>query len=437
MESLITFAIFVVLLLAIAVPYWWKVRRQAKLTRKAYEKSSRAGLTAPVTLHPRIDVLGCIGCGSCVRVCPEDVLGLVDGKAAIINGVRCIGHALCVDACPVGAITLQFGKPRRGMEIPFYDDRHQTNIDGLYIIGELGGIGLIRNALDQGVKAIEHIASRPRHDSDVSYDVAIVGAGPAGIGAALGARQHGLRHIVLEQDDIGGSILHYPRQKLVLTSPVELPLYGKLNAREIGKEELLETILSLVERFRLNIKSHCRIEMIMKESHAFRLQAKDERFSASYVILALGRRGSPRKLSVPGERLPKVFYRLIEAEAFVQKRLLVVGGGDSAIEAAVGLARQKGTTVALSYRREEFVRLKEKNEERILEMMKAGTVNVMFGSEVVEIRMDSVLVKDKDNVIQTLPNDFVFVFAGGELPAEFLAKIGVKLRTEEEELSAS
>ena len=431
MESLITLVIFVVLLLVIAVPYWRKVVRRAKATRKAYEKSTKAGLTDPVTLHPRIDVLGCIGCGSCVRVCPEDVLGIVDGKAAIINGVRCIGHALCVDACPVGAITLQFGTPRRGMEIPYYDDSHQTNIDGLYIIGELGGIGLVKNALDQGVKAIEHIASRPRNESAAPYDVAIVGAGPAGIGAALGAKQHGLRHIVLEQDDIGGSILHYPRQKLVLTSPVELPLYGKLKVREISKEELLETILSLIERFRLNIKAHCKVEMISKDSDVFHLQSGNEQYSASYVILALGRRGSPRKLSVPGETLPKVYYRLIEAETYVQKRLLVVGGGDSAVEAAVGLARQKGTTVTLSYRREEFVRLKEKNEERIREMIKAGTVNAMFGSQVVEIRTDSILIKDKDNVIQTLPNDFVFVFAGGELPAEFLSKIGVKLRTEE------
>jgi thioredoxin reductase (NADPH) len=431
MESILTLAIFLALLLVIAVPYWLRTVRRKRQALQSYQKNVKAGFTEVATLHPRIDVLRCIGCASCVRVCPENVLGIIEGRAAIINGTRCIGHALCAEACPVGAITMGFGSPKQGMEIPYYDEHYQTNIEGLYIVGELGGIGLIRNAIAQGVKAVDHLAARPRTAQPGAVDVAIIGAGPAGIGAALAAKSHNVEHVVLEQDNLGGSVLHYPRQKLVLTTPVELPLFGKLKVSEITKEQLMETFVSLVDRFDLKVQTQKRVEMIVKTGDMFSIRTATETIQAANVILALGRRGSPRKLGVPGEDLPKVYYRLIEAETYQKKRLLVVGGGDSAVEAAAGLARQKGNTVTVSYRRGEFLRLKEKNEQQIREMMKSGALRVIFNSEVREISPDSVTLLEGGKTVHTLPNDHVFIFAGGELPAEFLKKIGVTLRTED------
>jgi putative YpdA family bacillithiol system oxidoreductase len=431
MESLYTALIFAGLLLVCGVPYWVKHVRHRKEAERAHERSAMAGLLEPVTLHPRIDLLTCIGCASCVRICPEEVLGIVDGRAAVVNGVRCIGHTLCAEICPVGAITMTFGTPRQGMEIPLYDENYNTNIDGLYIVGELGGIGLIKNAIDQGRKAVAHLAGLPGKAVDGAVDVAIVGAGPAGVGAALSARASGLTHVILEQDDLGGSILHYPRQKLVLTSPVELPLYGKLTRSEISKEELLEMFTLIVRDHHLQLRTGQKVEAIEQDGNSFHLRTSGGAYRAAHVILALGRRGSPRKLKVPGEQLSKVYYRLIEAERYNNKHILIVGGGDSAVEAAVGLARQKGNTVTLSYRRGEFVRLKERNEQQIQGLMKAKAIRVIFSSEVTEIEPDQVMLKEQSGAVHKLRNDFVFIFAGGELPAEFLNRIGVKLRTED------
>ena len=430
MESLYTFLIFVALVAVVAIPYWYRTSKQKREARKTYDKNVKAGMLQPVTLHPRIDLATCIGCASCVKICPESVLGIVDGRAAIVSGTRCIGHALCADVCPVGAITLQFGTPRQGMEIPWYNENYESNIEGLYIVGELGGMGLIRNAVGQGMKAIDDIVKKGRKSS-AEYDVAIVGAGPAGIAAALACKANKLRHIVLEQDEIGGTVLHYPRRKLVLTSPVELPLYGKLKVSEIEKEELLEIWKSIIATYSLNIATKHKVEAVDFANGHFSITSPVGTFTAAAVLLAIGRRGSPRKLGVPGENSSKVMYRLIEAETYSQKNIVVVGGGDSAVEAAVGLANQKGNAVTVSYRKDEFVRLKEKNEKRVADYIRSGRIKAIFNSSVSEIRPESVVVNEGSKIIHNVPNDYVFVFAGGELPAELLKRIGIKLRTED------
>jgi putative YpdA family bacillithiol system oxidoreductase len=437
MESLVTFLIFLGLVGVVAVPYWLKNARQRREAAKIYEKNAKAGMLHPATLHPKIDLLACIGCAACVRVCPEGVMGIIDGRAAVVSGMRCIGHGLCEAACPVGGITLGFGKPRAGQEIPYYDEYYQSNVEGLYIIGELGGVGLVRNAVSQALKAMDHLVTTHPQGPPDGFDVIIVGAGPAGLTAALACKEKGLRYLVLEQDEIGGTILHYPKQKLVLTQPVELPLYGRLKFTEITKEELLGIWQDIVARFKLNIKTHHKVDAIDQLSDHFSVNAGGNTYTSKKVLLAIGRRGSPRKLGVTGENLSKVMYRLMDAESYIGKHALVVGGGDSAVEAAVGLASQKGNHVTISYRREDFVRLKEKNEARIKNMIASKKVTVLFNSQVTEIKPEAVTILEGENVFHNLQNDFVFVFAGGELPAELLKRIGIKLRTSDVDVKAA
>jgi thioredoxin reductase (NADPH) len=434
METIITFGIFLFLVGVIALPYWLRASRKRKAARASHLRAAKAGLTDPVTLHPKIDISNCIGCASCVRACPEHVLGIVDGTAAVIQGPRCVSHELCVEACPVGAITMGFGRPKTGMEIPWYDGNFQSNVPGLYLAGEVGGVGLIRNAFNQAVTAVDHIAASGgdrRGGAAGMLDVLIVGAGPAGFAAALSAKYRNLSYGVIEQDSLGGSILHYPRKKLVLTSPVELPLYGRFEGPEISKEELLERFVSSVRRFGIPVRQHEKVLSIDTSGGTFRVTTDRASFESRSVVLAIGRRGSPRKLGVAGEELPKVSYRLIEAETYTDKNLLVVGGGDSAVEAAVALARQKGNRVTLSYRRDDFVRLKEKNDRNVRSMISSGKIKIEFSSELTGITEDAVSLKTSAGGERAIPNDAVFIFAGGELPAEFLKKAGIALRTEE------
>jgi thioredoxin reductase (NADPH) len=435
MESLYTYVIFFVLLGILGVPYWIRAARHRREAEEKFTKFAKGGALMPVTLHPHIDLSDCIGCASCVKVCPENVLGIVNGRARVIAGMKCVGHSLCAEVCPTGALTLSFGSPKQGMEIPHYDNNYQTNIDGLYIAGELGGIGLIKNAVAQSIKAIDHIAARKR--SSLPLDVVIVGAGPAGMTAALACHSKNLRYTVFEQDSIGGTIFHYPRQKLVLTSPVVLPLHGTVKVSEISKEELLGMWQSIVAGFQLKILTGQKVELIESIPEGFRVKANGKEYLSGNVVLAVGRRGSPRKLGVPGEDLPKVAYQLIDAKAYHHKHLLVVGGGDSAVEAAIGLASQSTNTVTISYRRESFVRLKEKNEERINELITGGRVNVLFNSNITAIEPHNVLLSGADGKKMGLENDFVFIFAGGEPPTELLKKIGVKMREGETESRAA
>jgi len=354
---------------------------------------------------------------------------MVNGKVALVAGLKCIGIAYCEEVCPVGAIRMDFGEPVVGQELPWTDDSHQTVVPGLYIIGELGGMGLIKVAIDQGKKAIEHAFASKRERDPQGFDVLIVGAGPAGLGAACQAKALGLRYIVFEQDVFGGTVAHYPKAKLVMTSPVEIPLYGVLKKAEFLKEEVVEVFNGIRKKLNLNVFEKHKIDSIVKTERGFEVKSGNKMAIAANVMLAMGRRGSPRKLNVPGEaELGKVMYALVDAGTYTNKQILVVGGGDSAVEAAMGLASQKGNVVTLSYRRESFPRIKEMNDVRINEFIKSKKINAIFNSEVTEIEQGSVTIAEKGKSPQKIKNDFVFVFAGGELPNGLLKKLGVSFR---------
>jgi len=433
MESLVALAVAALVTAVFLRGYLKSLKEREERARAAAEKGKLFS-EGPKSQHPHIDTTQCIGCATCTTVCPEgDVLAMVGGKAAIVNGYKCIGHGLCAEACPVGAITMVMASPSMGADMPYLTPEYETTIKGLFVIGELGGLALIKNAVNQGRSCIDTIASRKTAagvpaDAEIGaeiYDVLIVGAGPAGISASLRAIEQKLNYITLEQEEVGGTVAKYPRQKLVMTSPVEFPMYGKFKKTELSKENLLAFWDTVLHRADFNVRTGEKVESIAKsEDGIFTVTTANNRYLSRAVILALGRTGTPRKLGVKGEALGKVMYRLIEADHYVNKNILVVGGGDSAVEAAMGLASQSGNRVTLSYRQEQFSRIKERNARRIEDFARSGKVTVFFQSNPVEFKPESVVLQVNGEV-REIPNDFVWIFAGGIPPYDFLKKIGV------------
>jgi len=301
-------------------------------------------------------------------------------------------------------------------------------VPGIYIAGELGGMGLIRKGIDQGARAMESI--RNNKGSDDQLDVVIVGAGPAGLGASLAAKEHGLRAVTIEQEDgLGGSIYHFPRRKVAMTSPMKLPIVGEFNRYEISKEELLEFWNGVIRRTGIKINFTERMETVSKSGSGFLVKTSKTIYKTRNVLLAIGRRGTPRKLGVPGEEQPKVVYRLIDAEQYRGQHVLVVGGGDSAAEAALAVAAERGTTVTLSCRGDEvFTRPKEKNRERLKQAVAKGTLKIALNCEVKEIGRDYIVL-GQEGKKGRFKNDAVIVCAGGTLPAPMLKEIGVMVET--------
>lgn len=409
------------------------LRRKARLHRqvaKVMDESERTGLNEPASLHPVADPTKCFGSGACVRACPENALGVVNGKAALINASACIGHGSCVDACPVHALSLVFGTAKRGIDIPNVTPDYQSNVPGVYIAGELGGMGLIRKSAEQGRQAIASIRkSVGQHAAPL--DVVIVGAGPAGISAGLSAIHHKLRHVLIEQEDsLGGAVYHYPRHKIAMTAPVKLDLIGTVKlGTEVQKEKLLTFWTEVMNKTGLKVRFNERFEGLQRqEDGSFMVRTSRETLHTRCVLLALGRRGTPRKLDVPGEECAKVVYRLIDPEQYAGQSVLVVGGGDSALEAAIALGEQAGTSVCLSYRSQAFSRVKEKNRLRLEELQHSGRIRVLLASTVERITADKIVLKTSTG-IEELPNDKVVVCAGGVLPTALLQSIGILFET--------
>jgi len=428
-DNLISFLIAAAIIGTFLVLHLRREKKREEATRVAMEKGKLRS-DGPQSQHPHINNTYCIGCATCTMVCPEgDVLGMVGGKAMIINGYKCIGHGICADSCPVGAIEMVMASPSVAANLPRLSPEFETSVKNMFIVGELGGLALIKNAVNQGRECIDTIvarleAKRPAPSPDIA-DVLIVGAGPAGLTASLRAIEKNMNYITIEESEVGGTVAKYPRQKLVMTSPVEFPLYGRFKKMELPKENLMEFWTKVMKRADFKCRTGEKVENIAKgEDGVFSIQTAKGQYRAHYVILALGKTGSPRKLGVKGEELPKVMYRLIEADHYVNKKILVIGGGDSAVEAAMGLAHQVGNTVTLSYRQGSFSRIKDRNAQRIEESIKKGKIRVLFNSNPLEFRADSVVL-DVNGKQETLPNDYVWIFAGGEPPTAFLKKVGV------------
>lgn len=426
-ENILIYGSTFLLVLIILLVYIKVTSKKSKRTKEKIERAKELGFYEPVSLHPVIDPNTCIGSGACIEACPEkDILGWVSGKSKCINTSRCVGHGACFHACPVQAISLVIGTEKRGVELPHVSQQFETNVPGIFIAGELGGMGLIKNAVEQGKQAVENILKRNFKSEKSEYDIAIVGAGPAGISATLTAKKNNMRYITFEQDTIGGTVFSFPRAKVVMTSPMDLPLYGKLKLFETSKTELISIWNDVISKNNIKINEQEKVNSVIREGDYFLVSTTKGSYKVNAVLLAIGRRGTPRKLGVRGENKEKVYYRLIEPELIHNKHVLVVGGGDSAIESAMLIA-DENNHVTLSYRSDKFSRIKPKNFERIEEYSKAKKINVIFNSVVEEIFDDKVDLIINGSEKKSIKNDLVYVFAGGELPTQFLENIGIKI----------
>ncbi len=433
---------------ALAAALGLRRRRLAELAENvaAVTRAKESGAHRARLQFPHVDLRNCIGCGACVRACPEDgVLALVHGQAAVVHGARCVGHGLCAEACPTQAIAVSLGDVKERDDLPALDEKLEVvGRPGLFLAGEVTGYALIRTAVAHGASVAAEVAQRaralpPREDG--CFELAIVGAGPAGIACALEARRLGLDFVVLEQEGLGGTVSKYPRRKLVMSQPMDLPLHGRLRQTSFEKEELLELWQELVEAHEIPLRTGCALERVDPGTDGQQVVVTSGGVvRARHVCLALGRRGTPRKLGVPGEELPKVAYALLDAESYRGRAILVVGGGDSAVEAALALAEQEGNRVVLSYRKSEFSRLKARNERRLREAQEAEQLQVVKPSEVLRIEAGEVTLAVHDahgsTTLQALPNDEVFVFAGGVAPFELLQRCGVSFDPEQRPAAA-
>jgi thioredoxin reductase len=430
-----------VLVLAFAGAVVWHRHAELHAMQRAVGEQQamarRPDEPAPLQV-PVVDLTKCLGCGTCVRECPETgVLGLVHGQAAVLNPAACVGHARCVSECPAGAITLSRGDVSQRRDLPVLDETLQAvDVPGLYLIGEITGRSLIRTATSHGAAVAARLQGPlgPAHaasDAPPLHDVVIVGAGPGGFACALGCAARGLDHVLLDrQAQLGGAVAQYPRRKLVLTDAVTLPLHGELPQREYGKEELMALWQQLAARHRLGFRGGVTFDRVepLPAGGGFLVHTDGGVLRARQVVLAIGRRGRPKRLQVPGEDLPHVTHGLLDAAAFAGRSCVVVGGGDSAVEAALALAEQPGATVALVHRQEVFHRLRGKNRERLEQALAAGRLEAVLGAEVAAIASDHVEVAQRHGggrVALQLPAQHVFVLIGGEPPFAQLERSGV------------
>lgn len=428
-EQIVIYATVFTLCLITVYFYMRKKKVKSVITEKKVEIAKEEGLFEPVSLYPHIDLNTCIGSAACVAACPEkDILGIVDGVATVINTSNCVGHGACFHDCPVEAISLRIGTETRGIELPHISESFETNTKGIYIAGELGGMGLIKNSVEQGQQAMENIAKNRKPSKEDVIDVVIIGAGPAGISASLEAKKQGLSAVTLEQDSLGGTVYTFPRAKIVMTAPMDLPLYGKVKLYDTSKDELLQLWNKVISEHGLNIVENTKVEGIIPVADGtYKITTNTGvEYICNQVLLSIGRRGTPRKLNVPGEDSQKVAYRLLEPERIIGKKVMVVGGGDSAIESALLLKDEN--KVSLSYRNDQFSRLKPKNKEKINQAINDNSIEALFNSNLLQIEEKSVMLKfNESDDVSKLENDLVYIFAGGELPTRFLQNAGIQI----------
>ena len=421
------------LMVSIAIFSIIKKGKKSKKAISTLEKNIRANLHEPATLHPEINDSLCAGCGACVKACPEgEILQLISHKAVLVYPTKCIGHGACEASCPFGAIDLVFGTKTRGMEIPRITTDFETNIPGLYIAGELGGMGLIRNAIKQGKFATyDAISKMGQNNQSTDTDIFIVGAGPAGFSSALAAKEKNQKYILIEQNSFGGTIFNFPRQKIVTSHPLEFPIVGnkKFKSNIVLKEEILNVFSKIKNENNLVIHEKETFKNLKKlDNGTFEIETSKGKYTSKKVILGMGVRGSPRKLGIPNEDLAKVTYNLVDPEEYQNSSIAIVGGGNAGLEAAQYLSKphlkNKIHLVVRGGAKEAFSRSNEQNQNLVFELEKKKLITIHYDSAIKSIEQDHIILTTGNSELKLI-NHYIFIFAGADVPFKFLMSLGI------------
>lgn len=458
--------------------------------------------------HPVINTATCIGCHACVDACPHDVLAIVNGKATPVAIEQCMEDTSCQVECPTvpkSCIVVNTTKKIPERKVPNRDHHFMTNVPGVYLIGDVSGVPLIKNAINEGGAVVDYIVEDLKFNGangNADFDVAIVGIGPAGLSATALAKQRGLKYIAIEQDQIVGTIQQtYQAGKYVYFNPVDQPVEGgiRLDGAGAAKEVMIGSWMETIRSNGLVVNEFESCKSVKPAGELFIIETEQEKakrraqYSARRVILAIGNRGTPMKLGVEGEDakvtvtatemvMPafcnkcgqqrtgdykfcqncgnqyvpklkqrpayeddKVKYKLTDPNDYSGKHIIVVGAGNSAIEAAVDLAAYRsddGTkitgwrdnTVSLVIRSNFKGDLKLGNKMLVYECIDEGKITAYFGQTIKEITTEEVTLmsaRDRDpkkaKATARIKNDYVFALIGGEKPTKFLESIGIKI----------